>query len=282
MMDVARAAHSNSQAAQPEYQFLKVEKHPHGVRRVTISRPELHNAFNERLIAELTEVFSATDNVDEDVRCIVLTGEGKSFSAGADLDWMKRMAEYDREANLADASALYRMFASIRRNPLPVIGRINGSAMGGGVGLISVCDFAFGLSSSKFGLTEVRLGLIPAVISPFVMEKISSTHASRYFLTGERFDATEAVRIGLLQECVSSEDQLDERVNAAAFQITQCSPTAVKSCKQLIHTVQRVRTETDEAIGERVADAIATVRASPQGKEGVRSFLEKRKPAWLL
>lgn len=257
---------------------------------VTLNRPEIHNAFDEVLIQELKTVFLAIaqeqkDNKDAhlSVRSVVLTGAGASFSAGADLNWMAKMAKYTMEENEADSQNLYDMFAAIKFCPIPVIGRINGAAMGGGTGLISACDMSFAVDSAKFGFTECSLGLIPAVISRFVMEKIGKNNASMYFLTAERFSAAEATRIGLLNAVFSSADAMDARVEEVTKQLSKNSPAAVKEAKRLIEDVDNDSMQLHKSTTRAyLAKKIATVRSSDEGKAGVRAFLDKQKPFWLV
>jgi methylglutaconyl-CoA hydratase len=247
------------------------------VATVTLNRPELHNAFDEALIARLTAAFVSLDD-NPDVRVVVLAGEGKSFCAGADLNWMKRMAAFDHDENLADATALATMLRTIYACSKPTIARIHGAAYGGGVGLVSACDIAVCVPGATFALTEAKLGLIPATISPYVMEAIGPRQARRYFLTAERFDAAEALRIDLVHEVVAA-DALDARIDALIGLLRAAGPVAQLECKALIRGV--AHRPIDEDLIEATAEHIAAVRASPQGREGVAAFLEKRKPAWL-
>lgn len=248
-----------------------------GVATVTLNRPELHNAFDEALIARLTAAFVSLDD-NPDVRVVVLAGEGKSFCAGADLNWMKRMAGFDHDENLADATALATMLRTIYACSKPTIARIHGAAYGGGVGLVSACDIAVCVPGAMFALTEAKLGLIPATISPYVMEAIGPRQARRYFLTAERFDAAEALRIDLVHEVVAA-DALDARIDALIGLLRAAGPAAQLECKALIRGV--AHRPIDEDLIEATAEHIAAVRASPEGREGVAAFLEKRKPAWL-
>src|SRR5215217_4209326 len=209
------------------YKTLLVELED-GVLTVTLNRPEVHNAFNDELIAEAIDLFS---NIDvEAARVVVLKGTGKNFCAGADLNWMSRMVTYTRDQNVRDSSLLAKMYAVMNECPLPVVGRIHGAAIGGGVGLVSVCDVAIALQTSQFGLSEVKLGILPAVISPYVISKIGATHARALFLTGERFDADRALRIGLVHRVADSVQALDAAVDEAIKQLKSSGPEAVREC----------------------------------------------------
>jgi len=247
-----------------------------GVATVTLNRPEVHNAFNEEVVIELTAAFAAIAT-DASVRVTVLTGEGKSFSAGADLHWMKRMVEYSREENLRDADAMAEMFATIDRHPKPVIAKIRGAAIGGGTGLVAVADIPIAAEGTCFAFSEARLGIAPAVISPYVLARIGAAHARRYFLSGERFDAARASAIGLISEVVPA-DKLDERVTAVAQEIARCGPEAVTASKRLIFDLDSTTPATARAL---TAELIATLRASAEGQEGMQSFLDKRSPSWI-
>ena len=243
---------------------------------VTLNRPEVHNAFDDQLIAELTQTLQrAADNPD--VRVVVLTGTGKSFSAGADLNWMRRMAVYTEEENYHDAMALGELMMTLNRLPKPTIARVNGAAYGGGVGLIACCDIAIGVSDAQFALTEVKLGLIPAVISPYVVAAIGEKKSRRYFLTGERFSAPQAMALGLLNEVVPA-DELDTVVNRVAASLLEAGPVAQAEAKDLISSVSH-RPVTDSLIAD-TAERIAHLRISTEGQEGLAAFLDKRKPNW--
>ncbi len=248
-----------------------------GVATVTLNRPEVHNAFDDALIARLTEVFRDLGQKDE-VRVVVLASEGKSFSAGADLNWMRRMAGYSDEENQRDAMALALMMEAIDRCPKPTVAIVQGAAFGGGVGLVSACDIAIASEKASFSLSEVKLGIIPAVISPYVVAAIGSRACRRWFLTGERFPAAEARRIGLIHECVQ-EDKLDEARELMISALLSCGPKAQGHAKELIHVVRESPTGPD--LMRYTARYIAEVRASPEGQEGLGAFLEKRKPNWV-
>eukprot|EP01126_Amoeba_proteus_P043406 TRINITY_DN4762_c0_g2_i2.p1 TRINITY_DN4762_c0_g2~~TRINITY_DN4762_c0_g2_i2.p1 ORF type:complete len:292 (-),score=66.87 TRINITY_DN4762_c0_g2_i2:108-983(-) len=259
-------------------QGLVTQEISNRVLTVTMNRPELSNAFNEDLIEEMIKVFT---NVDTNlVKVVVLTGSGKQFSAGADLNWMKKMVNYTKEENEEDAGKLFEMFRVIRSLPLPTIARVNGAALGGGAGLVAACDIAIGLESCIFGFTEVKLGLIPAVISPFVISKIGKAKASRYCLTGERFSSRVAVAIGLLDSCFSSPSELDEELRKIISEILGASPAAVRKCKNLIETVAEMSIH-EPRTKEFVCGQISSIRVSQEGQEGLNSFLNKRKPSWV-
>jgi len=245
--------------------------------RVTITRPDLHNAFNEAVIEELTTAFEGV-GADEGVRCAVLAGEGKSFCAGADVHWMKRMVGYSVEENVADAGAMARMLRAIRDCPKPVIARVHGPAIGGGVGLTAACDIAAATASAVFSLSEVKLGIIPAVISPFVMEKIGVGAMRRYGLTAERFDAAEARRLGLVHEVFETVEALDAWIGKLCETIRGNSPKALAACKRVLTEVSGVRWDEAQAL---TARRIADIRVSPEGQEGLKAFLEKREPGWV-
>ncbi len=247
-----------------------------GVAWVTLNRPELHNAFNEAMIEQLRTTFE-TLGKNEQVRAVILAGESKSFCAGADLNWMKKMVDYTFEENVADARALAGMLKIIHDCPKPVIARVHGAAFGGGVGLIAACDMAVATESATFCLSEVKLGLLPAVISPFVLQKIGTTHAHRYFLTAERFSAFEAHRIGLISEVVADETTLDSKIQSIIESLLANGPEAVSRCKTLIGQVAHF--DWDRAV-DITTKMIAERRASAEGQEGMRSFLEKRAPNW--
>ena len=252
---------------------ITVEADERGVVRVTLNRPAVHNAFNEGMIGELTDAFADLGKQDG-VRVIVLAGNGASFSAGADLNWMKRAAEQDEYANREDALAMARMFDTLNTCPKPVVALIQGTALGGGVGLAACCDVVIAQPETMFGLTEVRLGLIPAVISPFVIAKIGQSAARRYMLTGERFSAAEAQRIGLIHEVSSALEAEGAKVVEA---LLAGGPEAIADAKDLIADI----TKMDDK-GELTAHRIATRRASDEGREGVAAFLGRRKPNWPL
>ncbi len=247
-----------------------------GVATIALNRPEVHNAFDDRLIAELTAELRHLDDAS-DVRVVVLAANGKSFSAGADLNWMKRMAGYTEAENLRDAVALADLMRTLAGISKPTLARVQGAALGGGIGLVACCDIAVASSEASFSLSEVRLGLIPAVISPYVTRAIGRRAAQRYFLTAERFPAQEAHRIGLVHEVVRIED-LDRSVARIAAALLKCGPKAIASAKRLIVDVSD--RPIDKVLIEETARRIATVRVGPEGQEGLAAFLDKRKPAW--
>ena len=247
-----------------------------GVATLTLNRPEVHNAFDDALIARLT---SALEDVAArgDVRVVVLTGSGKSFCAGADLAHMKKAAGFSEAENIADAQALARLLMVLGGLPRPTVALVQGPAYGGGVGLVSACDIAIAAERASFALTEVRLGLIPAVISPFVVRAVGESHARRFMLTGERFGAETARRIGLVHEVVDGE-ALEARGAEVVEMLLQCSPEAHRRAKALIDAV--AGRPIDEALADDVARRIAAARASDDGREGIAAFLEKRTPWW--
>jgi methylglutaconyl-CoA hydratase len=248
-----------------------------GVTTVTINRPDVRNAFNDEVITELTAVFLELGKRPE-VRCIVLTGAGAAFCAGADLNWMKRMATYTRDENLEDASALARMLEVVYRCPKPTVARVQGDVYAGGTGLVAACDMAISVDSAWYCLSEVKLGLIPATISPYVIRAMGARAAHRWFLTAERFSAAEAHRIGFVHEVVKAE-RLDATVAGVAAALVQAGPEAVRSTKELVqHVAGHAITN---LLIRRTVEAIADARASDEGREGIQSFLEKRKPGWL-
>jgi methylglutaconyl-CoA hydratase len=247
------------------------------VATVTLNRPEIHNAFDETLIARLTAAFVSLDD-NPDVRIVVLAAAGKSFCAGADLNWMQRMAAFGPEENLADAQALAAMLRALYALSKPTIARVAGAAYGGGVGLVAACDIAIAVPEATFALSEAKLGLIPATIGPYVIEAIGARQARRYFLTAERFAAADALRIGLVHEVVPR-DQLDARIDALIAMLKGAGPTAQLECKALVRGV--AHRPIDEDVIDGTAEHIAAVRASPEGREGVAAFLGKRPAAWI-
>ncbi len=244
---------------------------------VSLNRPEVRNAFNDEVIAELTAAFTQLGQNDA-VRAIVLAAEGTAFCAGADLNWMRRMADYSHAENLADAGQLARMLNAIYTCPKPTVARVQGDVYAGGMGLVAACDIAVSVDSANFCLSEVKLGLYPATVSPYVLRAMGSRAAHRYFLTAERFDAAEALRIGFVHAVVSAE-QLDAQVAQITQALVQASPNAVKECKaSLLATAGKA---IDAELIAQSVQGIAGIRASREGKEGVQSFLQKRKPDWL-
>ena len=258
-------------------QHLTVSTDPHGVARVTLNRPEVKNAFNEALIAEITAAMTALSK-DDAARIVVLQGAGDAFSAGADLSWMKRASEFSAEENLGDARRLAAMLNSIYACEKPVVALIQGACMGGGTGLAAACDIVIAAEDAFFALSEVRLGIIPAVISPFVLHAIGARQARRFFLTGERFDAMKAKEIGLAH-MVCLKAQMEATLDGVVKHLLACGPAAQREAKALIRLVAGRPVE--DAVMEETAGIIARVRATPEGKEGVAAFLEKRKPNWV-
>lgn len=252
----------------------------HRVRRIALNRPEVHNAFDDVLIAELTAAIDEAGR-DENVRAVVLTGEGESFSAGADLNWMRSMAQASEQQNRDDSTRLARLMRRLQFCPKPTIARVNGAAFGGGVGLIACCDIAIGVEGAKFGLTEVKLGLVPAVISPYVIAAIGLRQARRLFLTGEFFDAAAAARIGLLHEAVPRE-QLDEAVQRVLGFLGKAGPVAQAEAKTLALGIAGLDEAAAERIDEENAALIARLRVSAEGQEGLGAFLGKRAAAWVV
>ena len=249
----------------------------HGVARVRLNNPDKHNAFDDEIIGELTEAFVAiADN--SNVRVMVLGSEGKSFSAGADLEWMKRMASYSYDENLRDASALALMLKTLNEIPQPTIARIQGPAFGGAVGLVSCCDMAVAASAASFSLSEVKIGLVPATISPYVIAAIGQRAARRYFVTAERFDAHRALQLGLVNEVVDAE-QLDQEIDRLINTLLANGPEAVTGAKQLVFDV--AGKPIDQQLIDATCETIAAIRVSEQGQEGLQAFLERRKPQWI-
>jgi methylglutaconyl-CoA hydratase len=247
----------------------------HDIVTITLNRPEVHNAFDEAMISELTLAFKIINESDA-ARVVVITGAGKSFSAGANLNWMKRMGSLSREENAADAERLSEMFLALEAIEIPTIARVNGTALGGGAGLVCACDFAVASANAKIGFSEVRLGLLPGVISPYVIERIGSKRAVRLFTSGVRLSASEAMTHGLFDVVVPGIG-LDSAVAGLAEHILEGGPYAVKECKKLARTGRKMGRD---EFRRYCIEAIARLRSSPEGKEGVSAFLEKRKPAW--
>ena len=243
---------------------------------VTINRPDVHNAFDDELIAALTGQLEGLGN-DDAVRVVVLTGAGKSFSAGGDLNWMQRTASYSEDENLVDAAALARLMNTLHGLSKPTIARVQGDAYGGGVGLIACCDIVVAVEPARFSLSEVKLGLIPAVISPYAIAAIGERQAGRYMLSAERFDAAEARRVGLIHE-VTAPDALDAAVNGIVESLLANGPKAMAEAKALIRAV--AGRPIDASLNADTAARIARIRVAGEGREGVAAFLGKRKPDW--
>ena len=247
------------------------------IARITLTRPEVRNAFNDEVIQQLKAAFESV-GANSDVRAVVLAAEGPAFCAGADLNWMRRMADYTRDENIADAGQLAAMLKAIYECPKPTIAAVQGDVFAGGMGLVAACDMAVSVRTATYCLSEVKLGLIPATISPYVIRAMGARAAHRYFLTAERFSAQEAHRIGFVHELVDA-DALEAKVNELAQALVSASPAAVRACKKLVQDV--AQREIDAALIASTVEGIADIRASDEGREGVASFLQKRKPSWL-
>lgn len=246
--------------------------------RLTLDRPGVHNAFDDALIAELTQALKVLD-ADPSVRAVVLTGGGSTFSAGADLNWMRGMAVASEVANREDSERLAELMRTLNFLHKPTIARVNGSAYGGGVGLIACCDIAIGVESAKFSLSEVKLGLVPAVISPYVIAAIGARQARRLFLTAEVIEGREAERIGLLHQCVAG-DQLDEAVDRCLHWLGKGGPLAQGEAKRLVQRTIGLTPEAAMATDHKNAALIARLRVSPEGQAGLSAFLDKQSPPW--
>ena len=257
------------------YTTLTVERHE-AAARITLARPRVKNAFNEELIAELTRALAAL-GAEDGVRVVTVTGSGDAFSAGADLNWMKKMAGYDYGENLTDARALADLLETLYMLPKPTIAMVNGPAIGGGVGLVAACDIALASRTAFFSLSEVRLGLVPACIAPYVIRRIGERFAREYFLTGARFDAERALEIGLVNG-VAAPEELEAGASEWQERFVRCGPRALESCKELI---ARCSTGEIADLKEYTAKMIADLRISPEGQEGIAAFFEKRKPTWI-
>ena len=247
------------------------------IARITLTRPEVRNAFNDEVIQQLKAAFEDVGQ-RADVRAVVLAAEGPAFCAGADLNWMRRMADYTRDENIADAGQLAAMLKAIYACPKPTIAAVQGDVFAGGMGLVAACDMAVSVRTATYCLSEVKLGLIPATISPYVIRAMGARAAHRYFLTAERFSADEAHRVGFVHELVDT-DALDAKVGELAQALVSASPAAVRACKRLVQDV--AERPIDDALIAATVQGIADIRASEEGREGVASFLQKRKPAWL-
>ena len=246
------------------------------VARVYLNRPEVRNAFNDGVIGELTAVFTQL-GADPSLRAVVLGGHGKAFCAGADLSWMRAMADYTWDENRADAEALAQMLWTVWSCPLPVVGRVHGDCYAGGVGLAAVCDVLVAAEGVNFCLSEARLGLLPATIGPYVVKALGEQASRRYFVTAERFTAQRAQQLGFVHECVPAE-ALDATVDDMVATLVANGPAAVRACKRLVQDV--AGREIDASLRAETARRIADIRASVEGRDGVQSFLGKREPAW--
>jgi methylglutaconyl-CoA hydratase len=258
------------------YTFLITERDG-SVERVTLNRPDVRNAFNETVIAELTD-WAGVIARDPDVRVAVISGAGKVFCAGADLAWMSKVVAFTHDENIRDATAAAAMYGALDALPVPLIGRIHGAALGGGAGLAAICDVAVAEEHTVFGFTEVKLGIVPAMISPFVLRRIGESAVRELFLTGMRFSAARAREIGLVHAVASAGD-LEERVTAYVDEILSAAPEAVMTIKGLL---RRVAGRDPSDVRGLTAETLALRRASPEGQEGMRAFLEKRGPAWIV
>lgn len=249
---------------------IKIDKK---VATLTLNRPEIHNAFNAELITEITKTLE--DLKTKDVKVLVLTGAGKSFCAGADLNWMSSMKTWSEEENFQDSKKMAKMFRTLNTMPMPVIARVNGPALGGGSGLVACCDYVLAVETAMFGFTEARLGLLPAVISPFVIAKIGESHARAWFLSGERFSAAQAQKMNLIHE-IAPLDDLDEKLERVVMSFLQAGPQAAREAKELIFRVRVAQEVEDETCRK-----ISKIRIGAEGQEGMRALLEKDKPKWV-
>lgn len=250
-----------------------------GIATITLNRAEIHNAFNDEMILGLTTKFEEM-NKNDSVRVVVLTGEGKSFCAGADLNWMKSMVDYSEQENFEDSKRLSNLFESINNFSKPVVGKINGAALGGGVGLVACCDFVIASENAKFGLTEVLLGLVPAVISPYVIAKMGESNARATFLTGDRFDGAKAIEYGLVHQ-VSLDRHFHKDVDAFCEKLLKAAPKAQQVAKSLIKNVISLTHSDYDTTSSYTCKTIAAKRVCPEGQEGMSALLEKRKPSWI-
>ena len=260
-----------------KYETINSEIKDH-VCTITLNRAPVHNAFNPVMISELTSEF-LDQSTNPLTRVIILTGAGKSFSAGADLGYMQSSKDFTIEENQEDARELEKLFHTIYQTPKPIVGRINGAAFGGGVGLVSLCDISISVERAIFAFSEVNLGIMPAVISPYVIPKIGMSQATRYFLTGERFNAETALKIGLIHEIAPSLSELDQKVDKIIVHLLASGPIAMAQIKRIL---DKNRTETLDVLRSYLIDSIAHIRTSPEGKEGLNAFLEKRDPKWKI
>ncbi len=257
-----------------KYETIEIHKEK-DVATVYLNRPEVHNAMNEKLMKELTNCFKELNN-DDNTRIIILTGRGKSFCAGADLNWMKSMAEYTKEENIKDSRLLLNLYETIYTSSKLVIGHINGHAFGGGLGLFAVCDITFAVPNCKFAFSEVKLGIIPSVISTYIVRRIGLSNMKRLFITGERFNSEYAKEIGLI-DYVISEDEIDEQIQNYVKLLHSSGPKAVEEVKKLVDACEKMDVENYK---EYTVKKIAELRVSKEGQEGINAFLEKRKTKW--
>jgi methylglutaconyl-CoA hydratase len=258
------------------YEFITVRREG-PIEYVTLNRPEVRNAFNEHVIEELTR-WATTTARDQEVRVAILAGAGKVFCAGADLTWMSRMMSYTHDENVEDASAMAKMYASLDHLPIALVGRVHGAALGGGAGLVAVCDIVVADEQATFGFTEVKLGIVPAVISPYVLTKLGMSPARELFLTGMRFNAARAQEIGLVHAVVPERD-LDAAIATYVNELLSAAPGAIATAKELLRKVWARPVQDTMGL---TADTIAVRRVSEEGQEGMKAFLEKRKPTWSV
>jgi methylglutaconyl-CoA hydratase len=263
------------------FSTLNLTHDPRGVLWIKLNRPEVRNAFNEVMISELTHVFQV-EALDPKIKICVLMGDGPTFCAGGDLNWMKKSVQFSKEENLLDTTRLVELFRLMNEIPKPLLAGVQGACIGGGVGLVSVCDFVCASQETQFGLSEVRLGLIPACIGPFVISKIGASFARALFLSGERFDAPRAYEIGLIHRLVQKPTDLHSSLEKMIENLLQCAPHAMAAAKKLILDLSwpEKRAENVDCLYY-VAEMLADLRVSPEGQEGVKAFLEKRKPNWI-
>ena len=256
------------------YETIEIQKKK-DVTTIILNRPEVHNAMNEKLMKELTTCFHELGK-DDSIRTIILTGKGKSFCAGADLNWMKSMAKYSKEENINDSRLLLNLYEAIYKCPKPVIGRVNGHAFGGGIGLFAVCDIIIAVPDCKFAFSEVKLGIIPAVISTYIVRKIGLSNMRRLFLTGERFNSEYAKEVGLIDYVITPEE-LDEKIKNYTELLQSSGPIAIVEVKKLIDSCENMDREKYK---EHTVEKISELRVSKEGQEGINAFLEKRKSKW--
>lgn len=271
---ITKSAFSGCEVEKRDYKTILFEIKGKAV-RVLFNRPDVHNAFNATMIAELDDAFTRIKN-DKKIRIAVMTGMGKSFCAGADINWMREIIHYSFEQNLEESLHLAELLHKIYTLPKPTLAMVNGTAIGGGTGFISACDIAIASDQARFGLSEVKIGLVPAAISPYVIRKIGESKAREYFLTGKRISAQKACEIGLLNEVVPP-DQLEGKVEEIVSLLLTSGPEALASCKKLIQEVPKMSFEEAKVFTARM---IANLRVSREGREGMAAFLEKRKPSW--
>ena len=260
-----------------EHKTLKMTKDNYGVVSLSLNRPEVHNAFNAEMVVELRETARELGE-DAEVRAVILRGEGPSFCAGADMNWMQEAANFTPEKNRADSSSLSAMLYILNLMPKPLIVLVHGAAFGGGAGLVAVADIAIGLKDAKFAFSEVRLGLTPATVSPYVIAAIGERNARAYFLSGKRFDGREAFRIGLVHQLADNREEMEDLAAVWIQSILESAPKAVAAAKNLISSV--TNREITAALREETAELIAAERTSQEGREGTNAFLEKRRPSW--